>query len=80
MGRGYLPGVAVMFLTVLTAQVVAVLGYGAWFPWSVPSLVAGAAGPDQPSRAGPDSRSSSSWPWPAVLPPRHNWERADHAA
>ncbi|HEY7722813.1 MAG TPA: ABC transporter permease [Pedococcus sp.] len=47
-GRGYLPAVGVLFLTVLVAQVVAVIGYGAWFPWSVPSLIAGAGGPEQP--------------------------------
>lgn len=80
MGRGYLPGVAVMFLTVLTAQVVAVLGYGAWFPWSVPSLIAGAAGPDQAQPGWPglaavvvvavaSGAATATW-----------WERADHAA
>lgn len=80
MGRGYLPGVAVMFLTVLTAQVVAVLGYGAWFPWSVPSLVAGAARPDQAQPGWPGlaavvvvavacGAATATW-----------WERADHAA
>jgi ABC-2 type transport system permease protein len=46
-GRGYLPGVAVMFATIVGAQVIAAVGYGAWFPWSVPSLLAGAAGPSQ---------------------------------
>ena len=46
-GRGYLPGVAVMFATIVGAQVIAAVGYGAWFPWSVPALLAGAAGPEQ---------------------------------
>ncbi|MEU4235245.1 ABC transporter permease [Nonomuraea sp. NPDC026600] len=46
-GRGYLPAVAVMFVIVFTAQVIAALGYGAYFPWSVPALYAGLAGPDQ---------------------------------
>ena len=30
----------------LFAQILAALGWGAWFPWSVPALVSGAAGPD----------------------------------
>ncbi len=47
-GRGYLPAIAVMFATVFCAQVVAVLGYGQWFPWSVPAIYSGTAGPDQP--------------------------------
>jgi ABC-2 type transport system permease protein len=44
-GRGYLPPLAWMVLTVVLAQVLTVLGRGAWFPWAVPALVAGAAGP-----------------------------------
>ncbi len=43
-GRGYLPGLAWAVLTVAAAQVVAVLGWGAAFPWAVPALVAGAGG------------------------------------
>lgn len=46
-GRGYLPAVAAMFVTVFAAQVIAALGYGAWFPFSVPSLLSGVAAPDQ---------------------------------
>ena len=45
--RGYLAAVGAMFLTLLAAQVVAAVGYGAWFPWSVPALLAGTAGPGQ---------------------------------
>jgi ABC-2 type transport system permease protein len=48
-GRGYLAAVGVMFATVFAAQVVALLGYGQWFPWSVPAIYSGTAGPDQPS-------------------------------
>jgi ABC-2 type transport system permease protein len=46
-GRGYLSAIGCLFAIVFTAQVVAVLGYGAYFPWSVPALYSGAAGPDQ---------------------------------
>jgi ABC-2 type transport system permease protein len=33
-------------LTIFLAQIIAVLGWGAWFPWAVPALIAGATGPD----------------------------------
>jgi ABC-2 type transport system permease protein len=45
-GRGYIPALAWAVFTVFLAQVFAVLGWGAWFPWSVPALIAGTAGPD----------------------------------
>lgn len=51
-GHGYLPGVGVMFAVLFTAQIVAALGYGAWFPLSVPALHAGLAGEDSPTWAG----------------------------
>ncbi|MEO3811538.1 ABC transporter permease [Sphaerisporangium sp. B11E5] len=46
-GRGYLAAVGVLFALVFAAQVIATLGYGAVFPWSVPGLFAGVAGPGQ---------------------------------
>jgi ABC-2 type transport system permease protein len=45
-GRGYIPPLAWAVLTIFLAQVMAVLGWGAWFPWAVPALVAGATGPE----------------------------------
>ena len=45
-GRGYIPGLAWAVLAIFFAQILAALGWGAWFPWSVPALVSGAAGPD----------------------------------
>ena len=75
-GRGYLAAVGAMFVSLFAAQVIAALGFGAWFPWSVPSLLSGVAGPDQ---AGPLSiaavvvvgaaASAATAIW---------WERADH--
>ncbi|MBL8991762.1 MAG: ABC transporter permease [Spirochaetia bacterium] len=44
-GRGYLPSFAWMILTVVLAQIAALTGWGEWFPWSVPALFSGAAGP-----------------------------------
>lgn len=45
-GRGYLPAIGAIFLCIFLAQVIAALGWGAFFPWSVPALAAGMAGPD----------------------------------
>jgi ABC-2 type transport system permease protein len=45
-GRGYLAPLAWAVSTIVASQVLAVLGWGAWFPWSVPALLAGAGGPD----------------------------------
>ncbi|MGI5502332.1 ABC transporter permease [Lentzea sp. CA-135723] len=44
MGRGYLAGVGAMIAAVFCAQIVAALGYGQFFPWSVPALASGLAG------------------------------------
>jgi ABC-2 type transport system permease protein len=44
-GKGYLPSFAWMVLTVALAQIAAITGWGDWFPWSVPALFSGAAGP-----------------------------------
>lgn len=37
-GRGYLPPLAWAFATLGLAQVAGLLGWGDWFPWSVPGL------------------------------------------
>lgn len=44
-GRGYLPPFGWAILTVALAQIAAATGWGDWFPWSVPALFSGAAGP-----------------------------------
>jgi ABC-2 type transport system permease protein len=44
-GRGYLPPVGWAFLTTVFAQISVVLGWGDWFPWAVPALFSGMAGP-----------------------------------
>ncbi|MFF4623842.1 ABC transporter permease [Nonomuraea jabiensis] len=46
-GRGYLAAVAALFGLIFCAQVIAALGYGSYFPWSVPGLYAGIAGENQ---------------------------------
>jgi ABC-2 type transport system permease protein len=45
-GRGYIPPLGWAVLTIAAAQILAVLGHGAVFPWAVPAIVSGAAGPD----------------------------------
>ena len=44
-GRGYLAPLAWAILVIVASQILAVLGWGAWFPWSVPAFLAGAGGP-----------------------------------
>lgn len=45
LGRGYLLPLGCAALFVFLAQIAAATGWGAWFPWSVPSIYSGAAGP-----------------------------------
>jgi ABC-2 type transport system permease protein len=52
-GRGYLAAIAVMFATFFSTQIITLLGYGHYFPWSVPALFAGVAGTDQPAPGPP---------------------------
>jgi ABC-2 type transport system permease protein len=37
-GHGYLPPLAAAVLAVVLAQVIAVIGYGEYFPWAIPAL------------------------------------------
>ena len=43
-GRGFIAPLAWAVATIAAAQVLAVLGWGSWFPFSVPAIVAGAGG------------------------------------
>lgn len=45
-GRGYLPPMGAAILLLILAQIVAAAGWGDYFPWSVPALAAGMAGPE----------------------------------
>jgi ABC-2 type transport system permease protein len=51
--RGYLAAVGAIFAAAFAAQVVTLLGYGQYFPWSVPALYSGIAGPDKPAPGPP---------------------------
>lgn len=41
-GKGYLAPLGFVALTLVFSQVIAAIGYGAYFPWSVPGLFSGA--------------------------------------
>ena len=43
-GRGYIAPLAWAIATIAASQILAFLGWGAWFPWSVPAILAGAGG------------------------------------
>jgi ABC-2 type transport system permease protein len=45
-GRGYLGAVGGIFLALVLAQLTSILGRGEFFPWAIPILYTGAAGPD----------------------------------
>lgn len=77
-GRGYMAPLALALLLLVMAQITAATGWGEWFPWTVPALLSGAAGPDA-AAVGPGSYlvivavaiigliSTLAW-----------WDRADH--
>lgn len=46
LGRGYMAPLALALLLLFMAQIMAATGWGEWFPWSVPALLSGAAGPE----------------------------------
>lgn len=43
-GKGYLPPLGFVALTLVFAQIIAATGYGSYFPWSVPGLYSGSGG------------------------------------
>jgi ABC-2 type transport system permease protein len=43
--RGYLAPMGFTILTIFLGQITIATGWGAWFPWSVPALFTGMAGP-----------------------------------
>ncbi len=45
MGRGFLPPLGWAFMTMVLAQIAGALGWGDRFPWTVPGLLSGMAGP-----------------------------------
>ncbi len=44
-GRGYMPPFGFTIFTLFLANLSAILGWGDWFPWAIPGLFSGVAGP-----------------------------------
>ncbi len=44
-GRGYLPPFGWTVFTLVLANIAAIMGWGDWFPWAIPGIFSGAAGP-----------------------------------
>lgn len=44
LGKGYLAPLGFVALTLVLAQVIAAIGYGSYFPWSIPGLYSGVGG------------------------------------
>ena len=45
-GRGYLPPLGFIIFTIVLAQIIAFIGYGDLFPWSIPAIASGVTGND----------------------------------
>ena len=54
-GHGYLPALGWAFGSFFIAQIINVLGWGDWFPWSVPALISGMFGPQGINQVGAHS-------------------------
>ncbi len=77
-GRGYLPAIGALFVVLFTAQIVAALGYGPWFPFSVPALHAGITGSGQPTPALAGYIGVAAVAMISVAATAWWWLRADH--
>ncbi len=77
-GRGYIAPLAWAFATIAAAQIQAVLGWGAAFPWAVPALVAGAAGADAAEVPLASYLLVTATSAAGLIATIAWWERADH--
>ncbi len=55
-GRGYMAPMGFVIGTIFLSQIIGAIGYGAYFPWSIPAFFSGAAGPENA-----ELRSVSYW-------------------
>ncbi|CAN5125003.1 ABC transporter permease [soil metagenome] len=76
--RGYLAAFGALFLSLFTAQVLAAVGYGRWFPWTVPALLAGIGGPEQPDPGLSGVVTVLAVALGSALATVLWWQRADH--
>jgi ABC-2 type transport system permease protein len=79
-GRGYLAPMGAAIFLVVAAQIIAAAGWGGFFPWAVPALHAGMAGPraTQVGTAGYMTVLLTSLA--GLLGTLWWWERADHSS
>ncbi|MFC1996073.1 ABC transporter permease [Chloroflexota bacterium] len=79
-GRGYLPALGWAFFSFIIAQIISVLGWGDWFPWSVPVLLSGMFGPQGVEQIGLHSYLLVSLAFAAGIASTFTWVlRADQA-
>lgn len=78
-GRGYLAAVGVALATVFVSQIIATLGYGRYFPWPVPAMFSGIAGPDQPTPPPLAYLLVAAVASPVPPPPGAWWRNADQS-
>ncbi|HEX5579668.1 MAG TPA: ABC transporter permease [Candidatus Limnocylindria bacterium] len=77
-GRGYIAPLAWAVATVAVSQIMAVLGWGNWFPWSVPAILAGAGGAAVEPVSPPAVAVVLVVALGGLLATMTWWERADH--
>ncbi len=49
-GKGYLVPLGLVALTLVFAQIIGALGYGSYFPWSIPGIYSGSGGEELKSQ------------------------------
>ena len=76
--RGYLAPIGFAIFTLFIAQITAATGWGAWFPWSVPPLYSGLAGPEGADLPAGSYALVAIVSAVALLATYAWWQRADH--
>jgi ABC-2 type transport system permease protein len=76
--RGYLAPLGFAILTIFLAQITAATGWGGWFPWSVPALFSGLAGPRAALLGAPSYLLVALTSSVGVVATFVWWRRADH--
>ena len=77
-GRGYLAPMGIAIFFVVLAQVVAAAGWGEYFPWAIPALYAGMAGPEDAQLGLVSYAIVVGMAVIGVVGTLWWWERADH--
>jgi ABC-2 type transport system permease protein len=77
-GRGYIAAFGVALLLLFLAQIAGATGWGEWFPWAVPSLLTGAAGPEAAVMGAASYVLIGAVSVAGIVATLVWWERADH--